>query len=110
MQIVSAGSTYSPAFAAPTAASGLASPSAVGGLDTPDAAAQSVESQFKQLADMSPMERMRAQILQGMHLTESQLNALPADERKMVEDKIKDQIKQKMGGNTQAGQLVNVSA
>jgi hypothetical protein len=70
-----------------------------------------VVQQFLNYAKMSPMERLRANILKSMGLTEDQLKALPPDQQKAVEQKIQQIIQQDMQKKAnQPGQLVDVSA
>ena len=61
-------------------------------------------------AAMSPMERMRENILQGMGISDDQLKAMPPDQQKVVEEKIKEQIEKETGANgNKSGQLIGVS-
>jgi len=55
---------------------------------------ESAAEQFLAWAHMDPIARMRAQILGGMGLTEDELAALPEDERKKIEDKIREIIEE----------------
>lgn len=55
---------------------------------------ESAVEQFLAYVHMDPIERMRAQILGSMDLTEEQLAALPEDERKRIEDKIRQIIEE----------------
>ena len=62
-------------------------------------------------AKMSPMERMRAQILKSMGLTEDDLKKMSPEQQKAVEQKIEQIIKQELQKNAgQTGQVVDVSA
>jgi len=54
----------------------------------------SVTEEFLSWVHMDPVERMRAQILVSMNMTEEQLAALPEDERKRIEDKIRQIIEE----------------
>ncbi len=82
--------------------------SATGGL-TPKG--DDVVQQFMDYAKMSPMERMRAQILKSMGLTEDDLKKMSPEQQKAVEQKIEQLIKQQLQKNAgQTGQVVNVSA
>jgi hypothetical protein len=61
--------------------------------------AQSVEQKFLEYAKMTPAERMHAQMLAQLGLTEDQFKAMsPADQQK-IEDKIRDMIKQQAQNN-----------
>jgi hypothetical protein len=54
----------------------------------------SAEDAFMDFMNMTPMERMRAQILSGLGVTEEQLAALPPEERKKIEDKVRQIIEE----------------
>jgi hypothetical protein len=61
--------------------------------------AQSVEQKFLEYAKMTPAERMHAQMLAQLGLTEDQFKAMsPADQQK-IEDKIREMIKQQATNN-----------
>lgn len=59
-------------------------------------AGDAAKEKFQEFMDMTPAERMRAQILAGMGLTEEQLAALPSEEREKIEEQITAIIRQKM--------------
>jgi TPP-dependent pyruvate/acetoin dehydrogenase alpha subunit len=60
---------------------------------------------------MSPMERMRAQILKSMGVTEDDLKKMSPEQQKAVEQKIEQIIKQELQKNAgTTGQVVDVSA
>ena len=61
----------------------------------------SAEDTFLDFMKMTPMERMRAQILSGLGLTEEQLAALPTEERKKIEDKIRQIIEETVRRETE---------
>jgi hypothetical protein len=63
-------------------------------LQASSAKAKSVDDQFKQYADMTPAQRMRANILASMGLKESDLAAMDPKQRQAVEDQIAKQLKQ----------------
>ncbi len=73
--------------------------------------APSAEDLFLQEAHKSPMQRLREQILDSMGLTEDQLAQLPADQRRSVEDRIADIIKEKIreaNGGAQSAQQTDL--
>ncbi|MCA6124074.1 hypothetical protein J6500_19565 [Bradyrhizobium sp. WSM 1704] len=71
----------------------------------------SVEQEFLKYAQMSPMDRMRANILKSMGLSEDDLKNMSPEQRKAVEQKIKDLIEQQFEKNAgKAGQAVDISA
>jgi len=92
---------------APTAAS-------AGGwsIGAPAGKPSAAEQVFRDYAKMTPAEKMRAEILDSMGLTEDQLRAMDPKERAKVEEKIKDLIKQKVEQSTEkkTGQIVDVKA
>src|ERR1700761_8267707 len=70
---------------------------------------QSAQDYFMKYAAMSPMERMRENILQGMGISDDQLKAMSPDQQKAVEEKIKEQIEKETGANgNKSGQLIDV--
>jgi hypothetical protein len=78
--------------------------------DTDTTSSDSVAGNFLKYAKMSPLERMRANILKGMNMTEDQLSALSLQERQKVEDQIKDQVKKLMANNGGTDRLVDIRA
>lgn len=73
--------------------------------------APTAEDLFLQEAHKSPMQRLREQILDSMGLTEDQLAQMPADQRRAVEDRIADIIKEKIreaNGGTQSAQQTDL--
>jgi nitrogen-specific signal transduction histidine kinase len=82
---------------------------AQGALDT--SVGDSVEKQFLDYAQMNPMDRMRANILKSMGLTEDDLKNMSPDQQHAVEEKIRQMIEQEFQKNAdKKGQLVDVSA
>jgi hypothetical protein len=67
-------------------------------------APQSAEDKFLAFAKMSPADRMRAQMLAGMGLTEEQLKNMPSDQQKAIEQKIEQQLKQAAQKQLEKGQ------
>ena len=91
-----------------TSGSSPTSTSATSGLGS---GGDSVVQQFMDYAKMNPMERMRAEILKSMGLTEDDLKKMSPEQQKAVEQKIEQIIKQKLEKNAGAtGQVVDVSA
>jgi hypothetical protein len=78
---------------------------------TGSATANSVVQQFLQYANMTPAERMQADMLSQLGLTEDQFKAMsPADQQK-VEAKIQQMIKQQAqeSGEKRAGLITDIS-
>lgn len=73
-------------------------------------ASDGVTGDFLKYANMSPMERMRANILKSLDLTEDKLSALPQEARQKIEGQIKDQIRKLMANSGGTGQLVSILA
>jgi hypothetical protein len=72
----------------------------------------SIVQQFMQYANMTPAQRMFAQMLNKLGITEDQFKAMsPADQQK-VEQKIQQMIKQQVqdSSNKQTGVIADVSA
>ena len=91
----------------PTAA-GATSSTQASDSSSPD---DSVEQKFLKYAQMSPMDRMRANILKSMGLSEQDLKTMTPDQRAAVEQKIKELIEQSFQKNAgKAGQAVDISA
>jgi hypothetical protein len=57
-----------------------------------------VVSEFTNLANMTPAERIRAQILERLGLTEDDLKGMPKEEREAFEKQIADEIKEQLTG------------
>lgn len=57
--------------------------------------------EFLKFMDMDPQARMRAQMLGGMGLTEEELAAMPPEERKKIEDRIRELIAAKVQEDTE---------
>lgn len=55
-----------------------------------------VVSEFTDLANMTPAERIRAQILERLGLTEDDLKAMPPEERGAIEKQISDELKRQL--------------
>lgn len=75
------------------------------------AAAKSVTAEFLEWSKMSPAERIRAQILGELGLTEESLAALPPAEREVIEAEIREAIKRQLGIDdvAEASELLGVS-
>lgn len=96
---------FSPTSAFPTQ---TASPT----LTAKPAEAKSAEQKFLDYANMTPAERMHAQMLAELGLTEDQFKAMsPADQQK-IEDKIREMIKQQVDNSTdkRTGMITDKSA
>jgi hypothetical protein len=72
----------------------------------------SVEQKFLEYAKMTPAERMHAQMLAQLGLTEDQFKAMsPADQQK-IEDKIREMVKQQVStsADKRTGMITDKSA
>jgi hypothetical protein len=70
-----------------------------------------IEQEFLKYAQMNPLDRMRANILKSMGLSEADLQNMTPQQRQAVEQKIKDLIEQEFHKNAEKkGQLVDLSA
>jgi hypothetical protein len=85
--------------------------SATGPLDPSKGLGSSVVQQFLDLAKMNPFDRMRANILKSMGISEKDLANMSPQERQAVEDKIRQMIEQQLKKNAdKQGQVVDMSA
>jgi ABC-type transporter MlaC component len=78
---------------------------------TSNTSANTAVQQFLEYAKMTPAERLHAQMLARLGLTEDQFKAMsPADQQK-IEDKIREMIKQQVanGTNTPTGVITDKS-
>lgn len=92
-----------PSFAF-TSAGGLA-------LTEPSKKSDAVTAEFLKWAKMTPAERMRANILSSMGMTEEEVAALGPKERQAVEAEIKRRVEEQLVKNDKRpGQLVDVRA
>ena len=74
--------------------------------------AETAAQKFLEYANMTPAQRLHAQMLAKLGLTEDQFKAMsPADQQK-VEDKIRDMIKKQIdnGSDKRPGQITDKSA
>lgn len=80
--------------------------------EEPQLTAPSATEIFLEEAQKSPIERMREQILAELGLSEESLAQLPPDEKRAMEDKIREMIEEKFRqgmGVDQAGSESNAS-
>ncbi|MDQ8697614.1 hypothetical protein [Hyphomicrobium sp. LHD-15] len=61
------------------------------------AANEAVAREFLEWAQMTPEEKLRAQILKSKDLDEESLKALPPEEREAIETEIREAVKQAFG-------------
>ena len=69
-------------------------------------------SEFQDLTKMSPIERLRKELLEKMGLTEESLAALPEEQRRAIQEEIRRAIKERLGidETEQAGTAVGQTA
>lgn len=68
------------------------------------------EDELETYVKMTPAQRMRLAFLDSMGLKESDLDAMPAEERKAIEDKIAAAIKREMEtGAEKKGSKIDIS-
>ena len=72
------------------------------------------KDEFLKFQSKSPAEKMRAMILAKLGVTEEQVKAMSTEDRKKIEDKIKDMIKQQVqndiGKKGQTGLVADILA
>jgi ABC-type transporter MlaC component len=68
--------------------------------------------QFEQWANMTPAQRVHAEMLAKLGLTEDQLKALSPDQQQKMNDQIAQMIKKQMGDNndTRTGLIADKTA
>lgn len=66
-------------------------------LDKAEGESDSLLAEFMELSKMTPVERLRKEMLEEMGLTEESLAALPPEERNAIEEEIRRAIKQQLG-------------
>lgn len=64
----------------------------------------SAKDEFMKYQRMTPAEKMRAAMLSKLGLTEEQVKAMSPEDRKKVEEKIRDMIKQEVENSDKKGQ------
>jgi hypothetical protein len=82
------------------------------GLTGQSSQANSIVQQFLQYANMTPAQRMFAQMLNKLGITQDQFNAMSPAEQQKVEQKIQQMIKQQVqdSGDKQTGVITDISA
>ncbi len=74
----------------------------------------SAKDEFLKFQSKSPAEKMRAMILAKLGVTEEQVKAMSAEDRKKIEDKIQEMIKQQVqndiGKKGQTGLVADILA
>lgn len=74
----------------------------------------SARDEFMKFQAMTPAEKMRAMMLSKLGLTEEQVKAMSPEDRKKVEDKLKEMIKQEVqqdpNRKDQKGLVANIFA
>lgn len=66
-------------------------------LDKAEAESDSLIAEFMELSKMTPVERLRKELLDSMGLDEESLAAMPPEERSAIEEEIRRAIKQQLG-------------
>jgi nitric oxide reductase activation protein len=75
-------------------------------------AAKTAAQQFQEYASMTPAQRLHAEMLAKLGLTEDQFKALPPAQQQKVEEQIADMIKKQMANNndTRPGMITDKTA
>jgi nitric oxide reductase activation protein len=75
-------------------------------------AAKTAAQQFQEYASMTPAQRLHAEMLAKLGLTEDQFKALPPAQQQKVEEQITDMIKKQMANNndTRPGMITDKTA
>jgi hypothetical protein len=74
-------------------------------------AAPSAKDKFLDYMKLTPAQRMEQSILEEMGITKEQLESMPPEQRKAVEEIIREKIKEKMKaeGNSDKGMIADVT-
>ncbi|HEU0070388.1 MAG TPA: hypothetical protein VFS04_03750 [Alphaproteobacteria bacterium] len=73
-------------------------------------AAPTAKDKFLDYMKMTPAERMAAAILEEMGISKEDLEAMPPEQRKAIEDTIRERIKEKMKAEgMEKGRLADVT-
>jgi hypothetical protein len=112
MQISSSSSFFAPTSSkAASSTSAAANAEPIPGKSKLAAKGNDVVQQFLDYANMDPIQRMRANILKSMGLTEDDLKNMSPEQQKAVEQKIEQLIQEQLKKNAgKTGQVVDVSA
>jgi predicted HTH transcriptional regulator len=98
---------------------GYSSPYAYAGVSASTSASSSIgepsaKDEFLKFQSKSPAEKMRAMILAKLGVTEEQVKAMSTEDRKKIEDKIQEMIKQQVqndiGKKGQTGLVADILA
>ena len=93
---------------------GAAAPSSTASSSTTLSAspAKTAARQFEQWANMTPAQRLHAEMLAKLGLTEDQFKALPPAQQQKINDQIAQMIKKQMGDNndTRTGLIADKTA
>jgi ABC-type transporter MlaC component len=93
---------------------GAAAPTATGS-STPalsDGSAKTAAQQFEQWANMTPAQRLHAEMLAKLGMTEDQFKALPPAQQQKINDQIAEMIKKQVGdtNDTRTGLITDKTA
>lgn len=73
--------------------------------------APNAKDKFLEYMKMTPAERMAASILEEMGISKEELEAMPPEQRKAIEDTIRERIKEKLKADGETkGALADVTA
>ena len=114
------GLAMSISFPGTSATSGVSAASSISSFSLPQSANlappsdqdDSIVQQFLQFAKMTPAQRMFAQMLNKLGISQDQFNAMSPAEQQKVEQKIQQMIKQQVqdSGDKQTGVITDISA
>lgn len=72
-------------------------------LDKAEGESDGLVAEFMELSRMTPVERLRKELLESMGLTEESLAQLPPEERSAIEEEIRRTTKERLGVDETAG-------
>lgn len=72
------------------------------------------QAEFSRAAKMTPAEQMRGAMLNKLGIAEDQLGSMPPEQRKLVEDRLRDMVRQTaqadFSKDAQTGLIADISA
>jgi hypothetical protein len=111
---ISSPSLAGAATAKPAASSsGASASSGATALDPNASQGNSIVQEFRNYAKMNPIDRLRANIMKSMNVTQQQIDAMPPAQQQAIEQKIEQLVKEQMQKNVDGqskGQVVDFSA
>ena len=71
---------------------------------------RTAEEEFLEIAQKSPLERLRDKILEDMKMSEADVAGMTPDDRQVVEDELKRRMMEALQASTETGAVVDKTA